>query len=50
MPSEPFDELIEVLSRTRGLLLLPANDFAWSSWQDAEAAVREVDSLIDQLT
>lgn len=49
MPSEPFDELIYVLTLARGLLLLPDNDFAWSSWENAEAAVRKVDSLINLL-
>jgi hypothetical protein len=49
MASEPFAELIEVLARTRALLLLPDNDFAWSSWEDAAAAVREVDGLIELL-
>ena len=48
MPS-PLAELIEVLTRIRGLLLLPDNDFAWSSWEDAEAAVRELDGLIELL-
>ena len=39
-------ELIEVLREARRLLSLPGNDFAWSSWEDADAATSEVDELI----
>jgi len=39
-------ELIAVLKETRRLLALPHNDFTWSSWQDAEQALREIDDLI----
>jgi hypothetical protein len=46
---EPFTSLIDVLTRTRQLLLLPENDFAWSPWDDAEAAVRDIDRLIEVL-
>jgi hypothetical protein len=50
MSSGRFDELIELLTRVRRLLLLPDNDFAWSSWEDADAATREIDSLIGSLS
>jgi hypothetical protein len=39
-------ELLAVLQETRELLSLPENDFAWSSWQDAEQALQEMDNLI----
>ena len=42
-------QLIEVLQEARRLLLLPGNDFAWSSWQDAESATRELDEWIAKL-
>ena len=38
--------LIAVLRETRGFLARPDNDFAWSSWQDAPEAIREIDDLI----
>jgi hypothetical protein len=39
-------ELINVLRRARALLAFPDNDFAWSSWEDADAALAEVDRHI----
>lgn len=39
-------ELVAVLREARGLLSIPGNDFAWSSWEDAGEALREVDGLI----
>jgi hypothetical protein len=39
-------ELVEVLRAARALLARPGNDFAWSSWEDAGAALREVDGMI----
>jgi hypothetical protein len=44
--SQPFGNLIDVLIRTRELLLLPENDFAWSRWDDADSAVRDIDQFI----
>ena len=38
--------LIEVLTQTRALLGRPDNDFTWSSWQDAEEALQEIDALL----
>ncbi len=39
-------ELVAVLRRARELLALPGNDFWWSSWKDASAALREIDRHI----
>jgi hypothetical protein len=36
-------ELVNVLRQARALLALPGNDFAWSSWEDASAALAELD-------
>jgi hypothetical protein len=38
--------LAQVLRDARTLLARPENDFAWSSWKDADAALRELDALI----
>ncbi len=43
---EAREELIEVLHQARSLLARPGNDFAWSSWEDAGAALREIDRLV----
>jgi hypothetical protein len=42
-------ELVDVLREARGLLALPGNDFAWSSWTDAPAALTELDRQIAAL-
>jgi nucleotide-binding universal stress UspA family protein len=42
-------ELADVLREARALLARPGNDFAWSSWADAAAALAEVDRLIAAL-
>jgi hypothetical protein len=41
--------LIEVLREAREFLARPDNDFAWSSWQDAPAAFREIDGIISRI-
>src|SRR5258708_13983114 len=46
----PYDDLVEVLRKARALLALPENDFAWSSWEDADAALAEVDRQIAAVT
>src|SRR5262249_37236495 len=38
----PHRELVEVLRKTRALLVRPGNDFAWSSWENAAAALAEL--------
>jgi hypothetical protein len=40
------EALLTVLRDTRLLLARPENDFTWSSWENAEAALREIDALI----
>lgn len=42
-------ELLDVLRRVRALLAAPDADFLWSSWQDADVAIAEVDPLIHSL-
>ena len=42
-------ELLDVLRETRAMLALPDNEFMWSSWEDADDALREADGLIEQL-
>jgi hypothetical protein len=39
-------ELASVLREARSLLALPGNNFDWSSWADAHAALAEVDGLV----
>ena len=40
------DTLLDVLQRTRQWLARPDNNFLWSSWKDADDALREIDALI----
>jgi len=42
-------ELLEVLRQTRALLARPDNEFMWSSWEDGDAALAEVDGLIERI-
>jgi hypothetical protein len=42
-------ELLDVLRETRAMLARPENEFMWSSWEDADAALAEVDGLIERL-
>jgi hypothetical protein len=39
-------DLVDVLLEARSLLAREGNTFDWSSWEDAEAALREVDELL----
>src|SRR5687768_8490191 len=41
--------LVEVLREARRFLARPENDFAWSSWEDTTAALREMDGLIGRI-
>ena len=43
------DGLLRVLRRTREWLARPDNSFMWSSWNDADAALQEIDALIRSL-
>ena len=42
-------KLVEVLREARQFLSRPDNDFAWSSWDDAPAALREIDGIIARI-
>jgi hypothetical protein len=46
---EKFQGLISVMKETRAFLALPGNDFVWSSWEDQEDALSEIDSIITKL-
>ena len=41
--------LLDIFQRARDLVALPQNDFAWSSWRDANDALQEIDTLISRL-
>ena len=43
------DALLDALRETRALLARPENNFDWSSWENGEAALREIDVLIASL-
>jgi hypothetical protein len=43
------DDLLDIFLRARDLIARPENDFAWSSWNDAEDATAEIDALIAEL-
>src|SRR6185503_12553278 len=47
MPS--LKKLISVFEETRKLLALPDNNFAWSSWDDREDALAEIDTILSSL-
>jgi hypothetical protein len=42
-------KLVDVLREARQFLSRPNNDFAWSSWDDAPAALREIDGIIARI-
>ena len=42
-------ELLDVLRQVRERLASPDADFLWSSWEDADTALAEVDPLIHSL-
>ncbi|MGJ6962824.1 hypothetical protein ACSDR0_13030 [Streptosporangium sp. G11] len=42
-------DLPHVLGEVRALLARPGNDFAWSSWEDADAALAEIDAAIARI-
>ncbi|MFL5539828.1 MAG: hypothetical protein ACJ8J0_12585 [Longimicrobiaceae bacterium] len=39
-------ELVDVLRECRALLAHPDSDYLWSSWEDADAALEEIDGMI----
>jgi hypothetical protein len=40
------DAVLAILRETRARLARPDNNFDWSGWEDGEAALNEIDSLI----
>jgi hypothetical protein len=44
-----FQGLISTMKETRAFLALPGNDFVWSSWENQEDALSEIDSIITKL-
>jgi hypothetical protein len=42
-------ELLDALREVRALLARPDNDFLWSSWEDADEALAEIDGPIHAL-
>jgi hypothetical protein len=44
-----YKGLIDILFEVRRWLARQDNDFSWSSWDDASAAMAEIDSLIFKL-
>ena len=47
MPS--VEKLIPVFEEARLLAALPENEFIWSSWQDSETALSEIDGILGML-
>ena len=41
------DAVLEVLGETRQFLARPDNSFGWSGWANAEAALTEIDAVIE---
>ena len=41
--------LLAVFQEARSLIARPENDFSWSSWEDAAAALAEIDGIIAML-
>ncbi len=41
--------LLDIFYRARDLVAQPRNDFAWSSWRDAEHALEEIDGIVAAL-
>ena len=40
-------DLLTVLDEVKALLSMPGNDYTWSSFQDAEAAIAEIDAYAE---
>jgi hypothetical protein len=41
--------VVDVLREAREFLARPDNDYAWSSWENAPAALREIDGIIARI-
>lgn len=46
---EPIQKLVSVLREAEDFLKRPNNDFAWSPWDNAADALREIDGLISRI-
>jgi hypothetical protein len=44
-----LEKLISVIRETRKYLAREKNDFSWSSWNDQEQALAEIDSILARL-
>jgi len=44
-----INKLIDVLNKTHDFLSRPENDFTWSSWDNMQDALEELDTLIDRI-
>ena len=44
--AQPIDSLVHVLESAIELVSLDENEFCWSSWENAEAAKIEIESII----
>jgi hypothetical protein len=44
-----MEKLDAILVEARVLLARPENDFAWSSWENQDAALAEIDTLIAEV-
>jgi hypothetical protein len=42
-------QVLAVVGEVRALLALPDNDYSWSSFGDAEAALNEIDELVAEV-
>ncbi len=47
--SDPKGSLVKVLRSAIELLSLPDNDFCWSSWENYDEALKEIESLIKSI-
>ncbi len=44
-----LEKLISVIKETRTYLVREGNDYSWSSWNDQEQALAEIDAILIQL-
>lgn len=44
-----LEKLISVIQKTRTYLAREGNDYSWSSWNDQDQALSEIDSILCQL-
>jgi len=44
-----LERLADIFERARDLVARPSNDFAWSSWRDANDALEEIDGILAEL-